>query len=77
MEVNIYEAKAKLSSLIERAMLGEDVVISKAGKPMVKLVRLDVPAKRQLGSARGMFSLPEGWDAPMDDAEYEAFLGSR
>ena len=75
MVVNIYEAKAKLSSLIERAMLGEDVVISKAGTPMVKLVRLDAPAKRQLGSARGSFALPEGWDNPMDDAEYEAFLG--
>ena len=34
LKVNIYEAKAKLSSQIERAMLGEAVVISKAGKPM-------------------------------------------
>ena len=43
MEMNIYEAKTKLSQLIERAMLGEDVIIAKAGKPMVKLVRINSP----------------------------------
>jgi len=75
MEVNLYEAKAKLPKLSERPMLGEEVIISKAGKPMVKLVRLDLPAARQLGSARGKFMLPDGWDAPMNDAESDAFVG--
>ncbi len=35
---NVAEAKAQLSKLIERALTGEEVVISKHGKPLVKLV---------------------------------------
>ena len=35
---NIHEAKTKLSKLIEAALKGEDVVISKAGKPVVKII---------------------------------------
>ncbi len=38
MRVNMYEAKTKLSSLVEAAMKGEEVIIAKANKPMVKLV---------------------------------------
>ena len=74
MEMNIYQAKTKLSQLVERAMLGEEVIIAKAGKAMVKLVRIDAPAKRTLGTAAGKISYSEGWDAPMTDGELEAFL---
>jgi hypothetical protein len=35
VEINIYEAKTRLSQLIERALAGEEVIIAKAGKPMV------------------------------------------
>jgi prevent-host-death family protein len=35
---NVAEAKAQLSMLIEKALAGEEVVISKHGKPMVRLV---------------------------------------
>lgn len=35
---NVAEAKAHLSMLIEKALAGEEVVISKHGKPMVKLI---------------------------------------
>lgn len=36
-QVNLYEAKTQLSSLVERAAKGEEIVIAKAGKPMAKL----------------------------------------
>jgi prevent-host-death family protein len=36
--VNLYEAKTQLSSLVERAAKGEEIVIAKAGKPMARLV---------------------------------------
>jgi len=39
-QVNIYEAKAKFSSLVERAAKGEEIVIAKAGKPMARLVAI-------------------------------------
>jgi len=38
VQVNIYEAKSQLSSLVERAAKGEEIVIAKAGKPMARLV---------------------------------------
>jgi prevent-host-death family protein len=38
VQVNLYEAKTQLSSLVERAAKGEEIVIAKAGKPMAKLV---------------------------------------
>ena len=37
---NIYEAKTNFSSLVEKAMDGEEVLIAKAGKPLLKLVPL-------------------------------------
>jgi prevent-host-death family protein len=39
-QVNIYQAKTQLSSLVERAAKGEEIVIAKAGKPMAKLISL-------------------------------------
>lgn len=38
LTTNIYQAKTQLSKLIEQAIAGQDIVISKAGKPVVKLV---------------------------------------
>lgn len=37
MQINIHEAKSSLSSLIEKVLLGEEVIIAKAGKPVAKL----------------------------------------
>lgn len=39
-QVNLYEAKAKLSDLVERAVNGEDIIIARAGRPRVRLVAL-------------------------------------
>lgn len=39
VQVNIYDAKTNLSRLIEQVLAGERVIISKAGKPLVDLVR--------------------------------------
>ena len=41
MQVNIYEAKTRLSELVEQAHAGATVIIAKAGTPMAKLVPLD------------------------------------
>ena len=68
MEVNIHEAKTHLSRLIEQAVVGEDIVIAKAGRPLVRLVRLEA-AKPVLGSAKGQFRLKKGWDDPFTSEE--------
>ncbi len=75
MQINIYDAKAQLSQLVERALAGEDIVIAKNGKPMVKLIPLRDDRPRVLGASPGLFDLPEGWERALTDAEYDEFTG--
>ena len=49
MQLNIYEAKTQLSSLVDRAAGGETIVIARAGKPMAKLVPFDTVRKSRSG----------------------------
>ncbi len=46
-QINIAEAKAKLSELVEAASKGEEIVLARHGKPMARLSRLTAPAKRE------------------------------
>ena len=51
---NIAEAKTHFSRLVQQAMLGEEVIISKDNRPVLKLVPLNEPKQpRQPGSGRG------------------------
>ena len=79
MQVNINEAKTKLSKLIARAMAGEDVIIAKAGKPVVKLTRLPprLPpqGERILGGMEGKIKfIDPDWDKPMTAEEVKKFF---
>ena len=68
MEVNIHEAKTHFSRLVQRALAGEDVVIAKAGKPLVRLVPVqDNCAVRQFGLDKGKFMVPDDFDAQDQD----------
>ncbi|MGA7462545.1 MAG: type II toxin-antitoxin system Phd/YefM family antitoxin [Candidatus Korobacteraceae bacterium] len=74
MEVNIHEAKTHLSKLLERVALGEEVIIAKAGKPVARLVALkDRKRKRPLGLAKGEFTVPDDFDAPLPPEIEEDF----
>ena len=48
IHVNIGEAKTHFSKLVEQAMRGEDVIVHKAGVPMLRLVPLPDAAKAEL-----------------------------
>ena len=67
-----HEAKNQLSRLIDRVMQGEEVVIAKAGTPVVKLVRVQTPGKRVLGTAAGSIEYTEGWDAPLTERTWRS-----
>ena len=43
--VNLAEAKARLSELVDRAEAGEEICIARRGKPVVRLIRIDQPKK--------------------------------
>jgi prevent-host-death family protein len=66
--VNIHDAKTHFSRLIERVLLGEEIVIAKAGRPVAKLVALVPEAHdRRPGSAKGELVVPPDFDAPLPD----------
>ena len=59
MIINIAEAKAHLSQIIERAYNGEKITITKNNLPLVDLTPHQKPAKRQLGIGTGLISYQE------------------
>ena len=71
--VNLYDAKNSLSKLVAEAVAGEDVVIAKNGRPLVKLQPVEAAQARRLGSARGTFDVPDDFDAPLPPEVLEAF----
>ncbi len=72
--VNIYEAKTRLSQLVEEAASGEDVVIARAGQPVARLTRLQKTArKRRLGLLDGRFRIPDDFNRPLPEEVVRAF----
>lgn len=74
---NLHEAKTQLSRLVEQAMHGEEIVIAKAGTPLVKLVPVAAfEGARTLGALAGkVHEAKDCWE-PDPDIE-ELFYASR
>ncbi|MEI8094312.1 MAG: type II toxin-antitoxin system prevent-host-death family antitoxin [Spirochaetales bacterium] len=71
--VTIHEAKAHLSALIERSLQGEEVIIARRNKPLVKIVPLEPSqlGERKLGTAKGLIWMADDFDeTPEEFAEY-------
>lgn len=70
---SIHEAKTTLSKLIERAMAGEEVIIAKAGKPLVRLAPVEKPVAVDraaiFGSFAGQMILSNDWEESAFDAD--------
>ena len=66
--VNLYDAKSQLSRLIDRAAAGEDIVIARSGKPIVRLVPVEDALPRQPGLLKGLM-IPDALFAPLPDDE--------
>jgi len=76
MEVNVYAAKTQLSRLLEQVERGEEVVITRHGKPVAKLVPIAVRrTPRKLGALRGKIRIAKDFDAPLPDDLLDAFEG--
>jgi len=61
--VDVVEAKRRLSRLVVEAARGRAFIISKAGKPMVKVIALDKPkGVKRLGFLEGAFAVPADFD---------------
>jgi prevent-host-death family protein len=71
--VTMHEAKTNLSKLVKESLEGEEVVIARGSKPLVKLVPVTPSSKqRRLGGCPGLIlHIDDDFDAPLGDfAEY-------
>ena len=76
--VNIYEAKTQLSRLVDKAASGEEVVISRNGRPVARLVGYAAHRKsRKLGILKGRVRVGRDFDAPLPRQILDAFEGRR
>ena len=75
--VSLYEAKTQLSRLVDRALRGDEVVITRHGRAVARLVPA-TPARtpRKLGALRGRIRVARDFDAPLPDDVLRLFEGS-
>lgn len=69
--INVHEAKTHLSKLLAQVRAGEEIVISKAGKPCAKLVPISPTKQRTPGIAKG--AVTDAFFEPLPDSELDAW----
>lgn len=75
--VNLYEAKTRLSRLVDGASAGEEIVIAKAGKPKARLVPLEPPKPpRKPGGWEGQIWIADDFDDELPPEVLAGFLGA-
>ena len=71
----MHEAKSKLSSLVDQAINGNDIIIAKAGEPLVKLVPVVIDNRRRIpGMYKGQIKIAKDFDETPRDI-IDAFHG--
>jgi prevent-host-death family protein len=76
--VNVHEAKTHFSKLLTRVERGHEIVISRAGKPIARLVPHVVAVGAPVfGGDRGKLLVPDDFDSQLPDDVLDAFEGRR
>jgi prevent-host-death family protein len=69
-QFNVAEAKAKFSELVQKAVSGEEVVIARDNRPLLRLVPLGAPSgRRKPGSAKGRIWMADDFDQTPEDLQ--------
>jgi prevent-host-death family protein len=77
MQVNIHNAKTHLSRLLRHVAEGEEITIARGGVPIARLVPVETrQMRRPLGLDRGVYEVPEDFDAPLPAKVLAAFYGN-
>jgi len=72
--VGVHEAKTHLSRLLQRVAAGEEIVITRGGEPIARLVPIESGArKRVLGLDEGKIWIADDFDAPLPDEILDLF----
>ena len=74
---NLYEAKSRLSALVEEASAGTEIVIAKAGVPRARLVPLKSRVRRRPGAWKGRVRIASDFDAPLPPDILAGFTGKK
>ena len=64
-QFNIDDAKAHFSQLVQKAILGEEVIVAPKNEPVMKIVSIK-PARRKPGTGKGIWMSPD-FDEPLED----------
>jgi prevent-host-death family protein len=68
VEVNVHDAKTRLSQLLHRVEAGEEILIARAGKPVARLVPVDSDSSsRSLGIDVGLVRIAPDFDSPLPE----------
>lgn len=69
MQVNISEARKRLSSLVAAAERGEEVILARNGKPVARLGRYEAPKVKPPGAWKGKVRVSPDWDSLQTNAD--------
>jgi prevent-host-death family protein len=76
-QVNVYEAKTRLSALLDEVSKGSSFIIAKSGKPVARLSPIE-PRKRhksRIGFMKGKIKFAPDFDAPLPEEILKLFEG--
>ena len=74
--VNIHDAKTHFSKIINKVLAGEEIIIAKGGKPLVRLTPYtESKALRKGGQLKGMIEVSPDFDAPLPKDTFHKFYG--
>ena len=67
-QIDLNEARQQLPELLDAAIRGEEIIITEDGRPLVKMLNATASKPRpQFGSARGLITIPDDFDEPLED----------
>jgi prevent-host-death family protein len=73
MDVGVNEARTHFSRLLRQVAMGEEITIRNAGRAVARLVPVPPSPRREFGRDRGLFVVPEDFNAPLPDEVLLAF----
>jgi prevent-host-death family protein len=67
-QIDLNQARQQLPELLDAAIRGEEIIITEDGLPLVKMLNATLSKPRpQFGSARGLITIPDDFDEPLED----------
>lgn len=75
LALNLYDAKTRLSALVDQAAAGAEFIIAKNGRPLAKLVPYRPASRRRPGRGKGKIHIAADFDAPLPADILASFHG--